>query len=182
MPATTAAAGREKPQPACLGYLDVLHDAVYGYTGGLLVVSASGRPLEFHCTTPLAPTRAQQILFGPTLHPHVCGELIGPSLLAAARLTPTAVLVQDTAATPQGFASPVLAVNQSADNPGEGISVDGVRLALLSPHGEDLANAHRLLQTLSGHVAIEEPFDRVREAIREAQRLSSNGGAHDAAA
>ena len=71
MPAVDA-----KSQPA-LGFLTVLEHSQHGLMGGYLVLNISGRPLEFHCTAPIKPNRAQQILYGPTLEPYLFGEQIG---------------------------------------------------------------------------------------------------------
>ena len=69
-----------KSQPA-LGFLTVLEHAQHGLMGGYLVLNPAGRPLEFHCTTPIKPNRAQEILYGPTLEPYLFGEQIGKALV-----------------------------------------------------------------------------------------------------
>jgi hypothetical protein len=74
------------------GYLSAIHTPEHGWFGGYLIVSPLGRPLEFHCTAPVLPTRAQQILYGPTLSSYLIGEQIGGSLIAAAKLIPRLVL------------------------------------------------------------------------------------------
>src|SRR5262249_29502535 len=67
-----------------LAFLTVVDDSQHGACGGLLVLNATGRPLEFHCTTPVKPNRAQEILYGPTLRPYLYGEQIGATLVAKA--------------------------------------------------------------------------------------------------
>ena len=59
-------------QPLPIGFLSVLDDEELGAIGGYLVLSRNGRPLEFHCTSPVRANRAQQILYGPTLQPFLC--------------------------------------------------------------------------------------------------------------
>ena len=56
---------------ACLGFLTVVEHAELGLLGGYLLLNAAGRPLEFHCTAPVKPNRAQEILYGPTLRPYL---------------------------------------------------------------------------------------------------------------
>src|SRR6476659_819597 len=80
------------------GYLSAWDSPDHGCLGGYLILSALGRPLEFHCTAPVRTSRAQQILFGPTLWPYVLGEQIGGTLLAKAKLLPRIVLVDHPAA------------------------------------------------------------------------------------
>jgi hypothetical protein len=82
MPAVDA-----KSQPA-LGFLTVLEHPQHGLMGGYLVLNPSGRPLEFHCTAPVKPNRAQQILYGPTLEPYLYGEQIGQALVAKSAAEP----------------------------------------------------------------------------------------------
>jgi hypothetical protein len=67
-----------------LGFLTVVDHPQYGLFGGYLLLSTAGRPLEFHCTAPIKPNRAQQILYGPTLESCLYGEQIGRTLLEKA--------------------------------------------------------------------------------------------------
>ena len=68
-----------------LGFLTVI-DQFPGLTGGYLVLNRSGRPLEFHCTMPLAPDKIQQILYGDTLQPFLFGERIAQTLIQRSKL------------------------------------------------------------------------------------------------
>ena len=76
---------------SAIGFLTVLEHAEQGLFGGYLVLNATGRPLEFHCTAPVRPNRAQEILYGPTLAPFLYGEQIGQTLLAKAKTEPLLV-------------------------------------------------------------------------------------------
>ena len=67
------------------GFFTVVHSEDGGISGGFLVLNASGRPLEFHCTAVVRPSRPQQILYGPTLLPYLVGEQIGPTLVRKAK-------------------------------------------------------------------------------------------------
>ena len=78
------------PASASLGFLTVCeHEG--GLFGGYLVLNLSGRPLEFHCTAPVRPSRTQAILYGPTLKPYLYGEQIGQALLEKAKSPPLIV-------------------------------------------------------------------------------------------
>src|SRR3954463_10876476 len=79
-------------QETTFGYLSVINSAEHGYFGGFLIVGHLGRPLEFHCTAPVRPSRAQQILYGPTLEPFLLGEQIAGAMLDAAKLKPRLIL------------------------------------------------------------------------------------------
>jgi len=74
-------------------FLTVVEDELKTIFGGLLVVNAFGRPLEFHCTAPVTPTRAQQILYGSTLKPFLYGEHVGGALLGKLQSRPAVVCV-----------------------------------------------------------------------------------------
>ena len=80
-----------QPPPA-FGFLTAVEDARHGFFGGYLVLSERGRPLEFHCSTPVLASQAQQILYGATLRPYLLGELIGETLVAKSQLPVHAVL------------------------------------------------------------------------------------------
>jgi len=73
------------------GFLTVVHHEQHGFFGGYLVLNSSGRPLEFHCTAPVKPNRAQEILYGPTLEPYLYGEQIGQTLIAKSQNEPMVV-------------------------------------------------------------------------------------------
>ncbi len=79
-----------KSKPA-LGFLTVVHHPQYGLFGGYLILNAAGRPLEFHCTAPIKPNRAQEILYGPTLESFLYGEQIGQALVGQGGITPLLV-------------------------------------------------------------------------------------------
>src|SRR5271154_1872858 len=73
-----------------LGFLTVLHEPS-GYLGGYLVTNVWGRPLEFRLSTAVQPNRVQQILYGGTLQPYICADLIGKTLVE--KTTTTAQLL-----------------------------------------------------------------------------------------
>jgi hypothetical protein len=83
--------GSDKKSPWSIGFLSVIEHEQQGLVGGYLILNATGRPLEFHCTAPVKPSRAQQILYGPTLGPYLYGEQIGQTLLAKGASRPLAV-------------------------------------------------------------------------------------------
>lgn len=74
-----------------VAYLTVVNDERTGWTGGLLLLNKGGRPVEFHCTLPVHPTRSHEILFGCTLRQHLISEVIGPLLIEKCR-TPISLL------------------------------------------------------------------------------------------
>ena len=85
----------DKKKNSYLGFLTALGNSRQGVIGGFLVLNMAGRPVEFHCTSPVRPNRAQEILYGETLESFVCGEQIAPALVGRAKLGLTAVLTND---------------------------------------------------------------------------------------
>lgn len=79
-----------------LGFLSVRHHTEHGYFGGYLVLNMRAKPLEFHCTVPVKPNRAQVLLYGPTIHDFVCGEQIAMALYSKAKLK-TPLVITDSA-------------------------------------------------------------------------------------
>jgi hypothetical protein len=91
-----------------LGFLTVIDQPRTGLIGGYLILNQAGRPLEFHCTTPLKPNRTQEILYGNTLEPFLYGEQIAQTLLTRSKVS-VSYLLTNTAA--------VLAVQEHIETP-----------------------------------------------------------------
>ena len=211
------------------GYLDFLEDPALGVTGGYLIVSATGRPLEFHCTAPVLANRAQHILFGPTLRPYLLGEQIGTALVTRAKLKPTVLAIadRDQLAAAGAGSPPVVFIERATTDSSSSSSVPSApssestgdtrseensqcaepstlastdeqpdahqgetsqrekdnadhwrQLPAIEPVVRTLetdvdALAHYLSQ-LAGSIDLAEPLDRIRGAIREAQRLGQD--------
>jgi hypothetical protein len=166
------------------GYLSTWDSPEQGCMGGYLVVSRLGRPLEFHCTAPVKTSRAQQILYGPTLWPFVLGEQIGGTLLAQAKLRPDLVLVDHPAVVclQSRLSSPMVRLldeGQGVDGNQPDTASAGTVLAVAqyscefaSERVADSNFIREALLQLAQYVDLAEPFERIREAMREAQRMS----------
>jgi len=154
--------------PAVVGYLTVIEDAEHGFFGGYLVLNAALRPLEFHCTAPVQPTRAQEILYGPTLREYVFGEQIGGALLAKARAKADLVLVEtEEALAAQRESDAPLAWLRKEESPGER------RMITASPHRPERAAVAEAFVTQHPGLDLMEPFERIRLAIAEARRAAA---------
>lgn len=180
-----------------LGFFTVVEHAPLGLFGGYLLLNLLGRPLEFHCTTPVKPSRAQEILYGPTLAPYLYGELIGQALVNKASHKPLAVLtdVPGALALRMHAAMPVALVEPEASADADGLDTgsaqavwrhDGAHrgpapalvrfrvganaLAVDPVYLADREQIAQRLQGLDPAFDLAEPFARIREAIEEAQR------------
>jgi hypothetical protein len=178
-----------------LGFLTVVEHPQYGLFGGYLVLNTAGRPLEFHCTAPIKPNRAQEILYGPTLEAYLYGEQIGQTLIAQASIPPLLICTDRKPAltarehvsmpvvlvlSPEGEAAP-----EPAGQSGRILRVDAAHpagprlahfrlgrnhLALPERADEDRQLVAERLGELAETFDLAEPFQRIREAIEEAQQ------------
>ena len=172
--------GNGKPT---LGFLTAVEHPEHGLFGGYLVVTMVGRPIEFHCTLPIKPNRAQEILYGPTLDEFLHGEQIGQALLRESRRQPLVVLTNRRAmlAAREFTDAPLALVLDPLgapaappnDPPGVvGFELGGRRLGVAAPHAADRALVVERLAGLGDGFDLAEPFERIAAAIEEAQKAA----------
>ena len=177
--------------PATLGFLAVVEHQLHGLFGGYLLLNTAGRPLEFHCTAPIKPNRAQQILYGPTLQPYLYGEYIGASLIRASQWSPLVLLVEHETALavrahielPVAMVAPPQAPIEPRDtdrplfhstgDPLE-LTIGPNRLRVLRQFATDCQRIVERLAADDDWFDFLEPFQRIRGAIEEAQRSITN--------
>lgn len=137
--------------------------------GGLLVTNRLGRPLEFQCTTPVRPNRTQEILYGPTLLPFVLGELIGKTLVERVGVKPELLLVEseDFLELRGHVEIPIGCV--TADDAGDTASapLGRQKIRFHPAHAGDADAVHAAAEAVPADADLLEPFERVREALRE---------------
>jgi hypothetical protein len=186
-----------------LGFLTVVQNSQYGLFGGYLILNTAGRPLEFHCTAPIKPNRAQEILYGPTLESFLYGEQIGQTLINQGSITPLLVCTdrEPALAAREYMTTPLVLVMPPEDQVGaegpfdckassEGESgriwrldqphCGGPRLVTFQLGRNHLALPERAeedrqlitegLAELADSFELAEPFQRIRDAIEEAQQ------------
>ena len=190
-----APVGTKNSNPApTLGFLTILDHGQDGLFGGYLALNFNGRPLEFHCTAPIKPNRAQEILYGPTLEPYLYGEQIGQTLLAKATDRPIVLCTDRRAALAvRDFVDmPVVLVIPPQDKaPVEKDSVEkdtGEDVAAMSPSSQKtwrIDSAHSTCSDLHefhlgrNNLAVPTRLSEDRQAIT--QRLDELGEAFDLA-
>ena len=177
-----------------IGFLTVMEDSQHGLVGGYLVLNPAGRPMEFHCTAPVKPNRAQEILYGPTLQGYLYGEQIGQTLVKKAKANPQLVCTDvDPVLAVREFISPPVVLlapeggettcgavsDVSRSNPPGGSWVVG-KLQCFSLGSHTVATDARydtdqqlVTERWAAYreaIDLSEPFDRIRQAIEEAQR------------
>jgi len=171
---------------AALGFLTVRHHAEHGYFGGYLVVNEMARPLEFQCTMAVRPSRAQEVLYGPTLEDFVCGEQIAAALLSKGKVKPDLCLTdcRPVLALAQvskysiGYVRPVEDQHRSLRTPAESrlqtraVDFAAIEIECLEsrvPPSDALSN---LSSAVHPSFDFEEPFLRIVEALEEAHPIT----------
>jgi hypothetical protein len=144
--------------------------------GGYLILNKLGRPLEFHCTEPVKPSRAQQILFGSALAPYLYGEQIGQALVQHSELAPQLVLTnqRDVLELRMFIDIPVAWLNTALQAPPGCIvaQMGSQQVFVDQRHDEDRHRIEQLYQQTQPQWNLEEPFQRIHEAVAELQKAA----------
>jgi hypothetical protein len=177
MGGSTVTAGAERTAGSLnLGFLTIVQEG-NGYLGGYLVTNVWGRPLEFRLSSAVQPNRVQQVLYGPTLEPYICADLIGRTLVEKANV-PVQLVVTDRAsvldlrrkldALVAWLTPPGTATSEGAALARPATAEQGA-LVCHADYPQDAAALRELLARLDVDVA--EPFARVRDALAEARKM-----------
>jgi len=163
-----------------LGFLTAIEVPGRGFVGGLLVTNHYGRPLEFQCTTPVKPNRTQEILYGPTLVPYLLGELIGKTLVEKVGIKPDLVLTEEeqllelrkyvstaVACMDRDEKSSDAAAPNAPAAPADNVALGRNKLRFHAAHESDRQQVEQRAHLIPGDADLSEPFDRVREALKE---------------
>jgi hypothetical protein len=165
---------------ASYGFISIREFEGVGYCGGLLIVSQLGRPLEFHCSAPVPPNRAQEILYGKTYPTFLFCEQIGLALIDKAKTQPDLYLtnLESLLALNSMVATPVVVIQSENDaspfsDSLESVSIGQQKIWYLndSPdqHSASLQKVTDLLKRFTTTLTFDEPFERIEKAIEEAQ-------------
>lgn len=170
-----------------LGFLCVRRHPEHGYFGGYLITNQVARPLEFHCTMPVKPSRAQMLLYGPTMDAFVCGEQIAKALVGKAKVKPDVVLtdcpavlalatVSDVKAGLLHFEPESQSVHFLLPDGGAGemrsLPLSAWRISILDSQAESEAEIVDTLSNLGSSFDLTEPFQRVIHALLEAHPIA----------
>jgi hypothetical protein len=178
----------KRHEPISMGFITVQNHPNLGFLGGYLIVNELARPLEFHCTLPIQPTRAQQILYGKTLNDFLCGEQIARAMVTKAKTKPD-VLFTDTAAVltlrhthsvplalveqPRQVREPsYLSMPEKDPSDLHHFSALGLKLTLLPTYTTDTSSFASLFGGRTPNLDFLEPFGRIEEALREAHPVT----------
>ena len=161
-----------------LGFLETMEVEGRGHIGGLLVTNQHGRPLEFQCTTPVKPNRAQEILYGATLREWLLGELIASTLVDRVSIKPDLILTSDPGILElRNHTNIPVACTICSTSPGDSAEHDGVAIRIgthhlrcHAGHREDSEMISRQRHLIPDQADLGEPLERVRDALAETVR------------
>lgn len=163
-----------------IGFLTAIELAEIGWCGGLLVLNDRGRPIEFHCNSPIRANRTQQILYGAAWRPLVLAESIGLALIEKGG-GKAAVILSDLpelgaiAARLENLLVGVWAGqvedHRSAAFPASRWTlseVEGQAFHVPVSRAGQANEIQTVLTPFAQRLPLSEPFERIRQAITEA--------------
>jgi hypothetical protein len=157
------------------GFITVVEVPELGFAGGMLVVSPQGRPIEFHCTPPVAENRTQKILYGQTYRGFLFCDQIAASIFEKSKARPQ-LLITDRAellALDKIDQTPVvmLCSEEPIEHRVAGFDVGGEQVAAQIRDNVLLSSVKYACNEFTKALPLVEPFERIRLAIDEAQAV-----------
>jgi len=154
-----------------LGYLSCPRAPDKGYTGALFVTDFYTRPLHFAYVGSVRPNRMQRILYGKTLNEGVKVEVIAKKLLIEhLAVIPSVLFVEE---------EELLAVRRFTDFPVAWLYEGEESPSALSriqydtgENGQDRDKVGKIMMKLEQSVMPLDPFKRMKEALREAEKAT----------
>jgi hypothetical protein len=174
----------DSPSQSHLAFVSVADFASLGAAGGALVVNSLGRPVEFHCTSPISVNRTLQILYGKSLGGFVYCDQIGRRLLQEIKTAVDLVLIQqpelipvaETTKLPLVFCSPSDEMTDATENAATyTFSIGSFRFAILN-HAADPERVRETIERFHRLLPVDEPFERITQALDEAHAVSRQAG------
>ena len=172
------------PPPARYGFITIVDVPELGHAGGLLVLSPDGRPIEFHCTPPVAENKTQKILYGQTYQGFLFCDQIGAALVEKSRSKPELLITDRSELMPmsRSRSTPIVRLCQQIEASSQSESVPPMQSVTskneFDVNGETLATDTDDLQQaqwakdacvqFASALPLIEPFERIRLAINEA--------------
>ncbi|MEM7457531.1 MAG: hypothetical protein AAF456_24570 [Planctomycetota bacterium] len=164
-----------------IGFITIEHVPELGHCGGLLLLNAIGRPIEFHCTAPVPENRAQRILYGRTYQTFLYCDQISLALTAKAKRRADILVTDCVEIIPLGRHSqaPVLCISNPEDQletiqdpETAGFESGDIRFWSVESDRQQISAAQELCRKFVTSLPLDEPFERIRQAISEARTVA----------
>lgn len=153
-----------------LAYLSCPPGPDKNFLGGLLITDARSRPLHFGYVAPVRPTPIQRLLYGGTLPEHVRVDVIAKKLFSdGVPVVPDVLFVDDRQllAARRVFMIPTAVLERRPTGGDSSNSLSTVQYTVDQHSGDD-DSVGRVLADLEQAIDLIEPFNRIREALKEA--------------
>lgn len=153
----------------CLGYVTCPQDAAKGFLGALLLTDERTRPLHFGYVAPIRPTLMQRILYGKTLELHAKVDVILQRLSRdGLGRVPDVVFVdsEELLAAREVFGVPTARLCRKPQTE-QGVPFSTYQYDT-GGNVNDADAVGRVVARLEQTVDLLDPFDRMREALKEA--------------
>ncbi len=156
-----------------LAFIDVAIFSDGSIRGGILTTDIETRPYEFRATSPIKPTQLQQILYGASLKDYVYNELICAPLVRATKEKLSVVLVKESylLAMRPLVSVPVILVQDEHNQVLEGIKPLSLIFSSHKNFKNELSYAQTVLAPIANKHNLIEPFERLKLALSEVQRM-----------
>jgi hypothetical protein len=164
----------EMPSGAILGYLSCPQDAANGFLGAMLITDSRARPLHFAFVSPVRPTAMQRLLYGATLAEHVKVDVIAKKLMQGLPFRPSVVFVDssDMVNARRVVGLPTAFLTKNEQPLGAAANLSMLRYDTHG-HAEDQDAVGVVVSELEPWIDLIEPFSRLMDALKEAQKTSS---------
>lgn len=167
-------------QPAKYGFITIVDVPELGHAGGLLVLSPKGRPIEFHCTAPVAENKTQKILYGQTYQVFLFCDQIGSALVEKSRSKPELLVTDrpELMALGNMSSTPVVKLCQQIEanardaTVSSGFDINGETIETNISDLQQAQWAEIACREFAKSLPLIEPFERIKLAIDEAGAVS----------
>ena len=162
------------------GFIQINKVPDVGHCGGLLMLNSLGRPIEFHCTAPVRENRAQRILYGKTYDSFLYCEQISLALLGKTKKRPHLLFVSRDELWPlhQISEAPVLLTkplsqldSTTPHSACRAFEVHDFKVFAPRRFDAEFEQIQELCLGLTNAIPVDEPFERITQAIEEAQAV-----------
>jgi hypothetical protein len=147
------------------------------FTGAILLTDARTRPMHFAFVQPVRPNKMQRILYGRTLEEHIKGDVVAQKLFGELPQQPDAVFVDTRELTCIRRVTKCVPVAfLSATSNGRAASEQLAAFNYDTGAAVDEREKVGAIVTALDTVDLLDPFDRLREALKEALQAAKRAG------
>jgi hypothetical protein len=153
-----------------IAYISCPQDSGRNFLGATLLTDYRTRPLEFSFVSPVKITLMQRIIHGKTLDEAISVDVIANRLLSQVSKPPDVIFVDsDILLELQRLTRiPVARLSKEENSSSQPTSLSALKFSTFRTNYSEIVGS--ILSALESHADLIEPFGRMTEAIREAQK------------